>query len=103
MDDEFVWMYAKDFQMENIYIFLYYHFVDANMNHVRWRIMPTVDTWDKEEVLVATVDLLDNILSHAGLPYNNDFQKLCDDMPEIDSEYTHDALKILKRKKGVKV
>ena len=91
--DGFQWVYTDDHQMENVYLYLYYNFIDANMNHILWRVLQTTDAWTQEEAKSNTKSLLKSILQD----YDNSFEKFLTDNPDIDAEASHYALEILRK------
>ena len=91
--DGFQWVYTDDHQMENVYLYLYYNFIDANMNHILWRVLQTTDAWTQEEAKSNTKSFLKSILKD----YNNSFEEFLTKNPDIDSEASHYALEILRK------
>lgn len=97
--DEFDWIYNKTCPMENVYVYLYYNYVDSNMSHIMWRLMPTIDEWSEQETKTYIFELLKKIIPE----YYKDFETFLKEHPEIDCEYTHEAIDIIRKKtKGEK-
>ena len=89
--DGFDWIYDKIYSMENVYTYLYYEYVDANMSHIMWRLVPVINEWSEQETKTNTLELLDSIITG----HYADFNAFLKEHPEMDCDFTHDAIETI--------
>ncbi len=58
---------GKDYTAENLYCVLYYNFVDANENHIAWRLIPEIDSWTMEDTINKCAKFISDIMEQEGL------------------------------------